>query len=55
MREALESLPWVRKAEVDLSKEQAVVTVVSDQYDEQALLDALKKAGYGGTEVKSGA
>ncbi len=52
MRRALESLPWVRKAEVNFAKKQATITAVSSRYDEAALLKALKDAGFGGTVVK---
>jgi len=52
VRRALESLPWVRKAEVNFAQKQATVTVVSSQYDEAALLKTLKDAGFGGTVVK---
>ena len=52
MRRALESLPWVRKAEVSFQKQQATITAVSSRYDEATLLKALKDAGFGGTVVK---
>lgn len=46
------SLPWVREAKVDYYKKQAVVTAEAAKYDEQALLKALERAGYGGKVVK---
>jgi hypothetical protein len=52
VRKALATLPWVRKVEVSFGKKQAVVTAVASSYDERALLEALKKAGYGGKVVK---
>jgi hypothetical protein len=54
VREALASLPWVRQVKVDFNRKQAVVTVVADQYDQKALLEALEKEGYGGNVVKEG-
>jgi hypothetical protein len=39
---------------VDFDRQQAVVTVVADQYDRQALLKALEKQGYGTKVVKEG-
>lgn len=52
VQKALVSVPWVRKAQVDREKNQAVVTVEADKYDPSALLKALEKAGYGGKVVK---
>jgi len=52
VRAALESVPGVRKAEVDFAKHEAVVTADRNTLDTRALLDALEKAGYHGT-VKS--
>ena len=46
------SLPWVRQAQVDFDKKQAVVTVEVEKYDEQALLKALEEAGFGGKVAK---
>jgi copper chaperone CopZ len=54
VRKALESLPWVRKVEVDFSKQQAVVTAEAKKYDEKELLKALEKKGYKGKVVKNG-
>ncbi|MBL4770210.1 MAG: thioredoxin family protein [Planctomycetes bacterium] len=51
MRRALESLPWASKASVDFRKKRATVTVVSNSYDEKAMLSALKSAGFGGSVV----
>lgn len=51
MLKALESLPWARSAVVDYSNKQATVTVVSKNYEEKALLTALKSAGFGGSVV----
>ncbi len=48
MREALEALPWVRKATVDYQKKQATLTVEKGRYNLQEAVDALKKAGFGG-------
>ncbi len=45
-------MPWVRKATVNFQKKQATITAVSSQYDEKALVKALKDAGFGGTVVK---
>ena len=52
MRKALETLPWVRKVQVDFAKKQATLTVETEKYDEKALIKALDKAGYGGKVVK---
>ncbi|TDJ68339.1 MAG: copper chaperone [Planctomycetota bacterium] len=54
MREALESLPWARKAEIDFETKQATVTVESKLYEAEALIKALKEAGYGGKVVDTG-
>ena len=48
MRKALESLPWVRKAEIHFDEKQAIVTVVSEHYKLDALVEALGAAGFGG-------
>ena len=53
MQSALESLPWVRKAVVSFPDRQASLTVVSKQYDEVALLEALTGAGFGGTVAQA--
>ncbi len=50
--EALTSLPWVRQVKVDFSRKEAVVTAVAKQFDEKAILKALKKEGYEGEMVK---
>jgi copper chaperone CopZ len=55
VQKALETLPWVRKVQVDFAKEQAVVTVETEKYDEKALVRALEKAGYGGKVIKPSA
>jgi copper chaperone CopZ len=52
VQKALETLPWVRKVQVDFAKKQAVVTVEIEKHDEKALVKALEKAGFGGTVVK---
>lgn len=52
VQQALASVPGVRQVQVDLKKEQAVVTVEADKCDEPALLKALEKAGYGGKVLK---
>ena len=49
MREALEALPWVRRAEVDYPRKQASVIVEKDRLDPPALEAALEKAGFGGS------
>ena len=53
MRKALESLPWVRKAEVHYDKKQVTVTVDSSLYDPKALVAALEEAGFGGKLAKT--
>ena len=46
-------MPWVRKATVSYEKKQASITAVSSQYDEAALVKALKDAGFVGTVAKT--
>jgi copper chaperone CopZ len=52
-RTALESVPGVRKAEVDFNKKEAYVTADKKSVDIPAMLKALEKVGYHGS-VKSG-
>ncbi len=49
MRAALESVPGVRKTEVDFAKHEATVTADKKTLDPQALLQTLEKAGYHGS------
>jgi copper chaperone CopZ len=49
VRTALESVPGVRKVEVDFAKKEAYVTVDKKAYDPAALSAALEKAGYKGS------
>ena len=53
MREALGSLPWVRKATVDYGKKQATLTVEEGRYDPREAFAALKKAGFGGEALET--
>lgn len=46
MSGALKSVPGVRNAEVDFAKKEAYVTVEKSKLDTQALIDAVKQAGY---------
>ena len=48
MREALDSLPWARNAEIQFEKQQATVTVDTEEYEPEALIQALEAAGFGG-------
>lgn len=52
VEKALSSVPGVRQVQVDRKKDQAVVTVEAEKYDEKVLLIALEKAGYGGKVAK---
>lgn len=52
VREALTSLPWVRQAQVNYERKQAVVVVETERYDESAIVRALEQAGYEGKAVK---
>jgi len=52
-RTALESVPCVRKAEVDFNKKEAYVTADKKTLDIQAMIKALAKVGYQGS-VKTG-
>ena len=54
MRQALESLPWARKAEINFEKKQATVTVDSKLYEPESLIKALEDAGFGGKVVEAG-
>jgi hypothetical protein len=40
---------------VDFDRKEAVLSVVADQYDPKALLNALEKEGFQGKVVKGGA
>ena len=51
MQEALESLLWVRKAEIHFDERQALVTVEAARYVAADLVAALEKAGFGGKVV----
>lgn len=53
MRKALQALPWVRQVEVDFNRQQAVAMVVSENYDEKALLKAIDKVGFKAKVVKN--
>jgi copper chaperone CopZ len=53
VRTALESVPGVRKAEVDFAKKEATVTVEKKALNTAAMIQALEKIGYQGS-VKSG-
>lgn len=46
MQKALQSLPWVRKVEVNFEKKQAAVTADPAKYDEKQMLKALAKEGF---------
>ena len=52
MQKALQALPWVRKAEIDYDKKLARVTVERKSFKPQALIDALKGAGFGGKLIE---
>jgi copper chaperone CopZ len=52
VKKALASVPGVTQTQVNYDMEVATVQVESDKHDEPALLDALRKAGYGGKVVK---
>lgn len=51
VRNALQALPWVRKAEIDYDKKLARVTVETKSYQPSALVAALKAAGFGGKPI----
>ena len=51
MRNALQSLPWVRKVEVEYPKKLARVTVEKKAFQLAALIEALEKAGFGGKRI----
>jgi copper chaperone CopZ len=52
-RTAIESVPGVRKAEVDFNKKEAYVTAAKKGLDIQAMIKALDGVGYQGS-VKNG-
>lgn len=51
-RKALTSLPWVRQAQVDYERQQAVVTVISQRYDAKLLLRVLEKEDFKGRIIE---
>ncbi len=54
VRTALESVPGVRKAEVDFGKKEAYVTM-DKKVDTKALIEAVGKAGYQASVKSQGA
>ena len=52
MLKVLESLPWVRKAEIDFEKKQATVIVETKLFKPEELTRVLVDAGFGGTVAK---
>jgi copper chaperone CopZ len=52
VREALETLPWVKQVRVDYSRKQATFIAETDKYDEKAIIQALEQAGFGGKMVQ---
>jgi copper chaperone CopZ len=52
VQKALQTLPWVRKVDVDFAKKHVVTTVEVEKYEEEALVKALEKAGFGATVAK---
>ena len=51
MRRALETLPWVREAKVDLKKKEARISVEEGRFNAEEVIDVIKKAGFG-AEIK---
>lgn len=49
MRDALAALPGVRHITVDFDKQQAIVSIAQNAYNEEKLVAALKDAGFGGS------
>ncbi len=47
VQQALQALPWVRKAEIDFDNKLARVTVEKKSFEPQALVDAVTGAGFG--------
>ena len=54
MRKALTTLPWVRHVQIDYDRKQAIVTVLADKYDGDALVKALEKGGFAGKLMDEG-
>lgn len=52
VQKAITSVPGVKQVQVDLAKQQAIVTVEADKCDEPALVKAVEKAGYGAKVMK---
>ena len=52
MQEALQALPWVRKVEIDFDEKLARVTVEKKSSKPQALVDAVKAAGFGASLIE---
>ncbi len=48
-------MPWVRRAEIDYEMKLASVTVEKRFFKPQALVDALKGAGFGGEVIQKNA
>jgi copper chaperone CopZ len=55
VRAALESVPGVRKAEVDFGKKEAYVTADKKSLDTKAMIQAVEKAGYQASVKNEGA
>jgi hypothetical protein len=45
-------LPWVKNVKVDFDRKQASFTAEAGKYDEQAIVNALEKEGFGAKVVK---
>jgi copper chaperone CopZ len=52
VRDALATLPWAKNVQVNFDRKQATFTADTEQYDEAAIIAALKKEGFGGTIKK---
>ena len=52
MRDALQTLPWVRKVEVKYAEGLAFVTVESKSLEPKKLIAALEGAGFGGEVIQ---
>jgi copper chaperone CopZ len=49
VREALETLPWAKDVQVNFERKQATFTAETARFDEAAIRNALKQAGFEGT------
>ena len=52
MHEALSSLPWVKKVDVNFEQKKATLTIEPGKLDQNKIAEVLKDKGFGGKVVK---